>query len=168
MEDILYLATPFIALILLSVMIDKLTIVIERIMFLIPKFPDRFEWSFAYIIIVGISYYIASEGDFDILSHLGLTFNYTWQGYLITAIAISGGSCFVRTSFDMINTMPSVLGGMKSHIRNIITPVEPHNDINIIEDIVNKEENIIFEDSNVINKENDIYEYNKSFYSDDI
>lgn len=122
MEEVISLIIPFIALALISVMTDRLTMVLEAIMKKVPKLPDSFEWWIAYFIVLGISYVVCDEGNFDLFLYLHLTFSHPWEGYLLTALVLSGGSSFVRTQFTMIDKIPSVLSTIMSSIKNMAVP----------------------------------------------
>lgn len=113
------LIIAFISVAILSVMIDKFTVFLEGVMAKLPGLPDRFEWSFAYALIVGIGFLVCSEGHFSLFAYLQFNFNYDWQGYLLTSLIISGGSTFVRTQFGMINEIPSSIGGITTTFRRL-------------------------------------------------
>lgn len=118
--EVVALIIPFIALAILSVMIDKLTLVIEGIMNKIPGFPDRFEWWAAYSIVAIISFIICWQGSFSLFIYLGIHFKYAWEGWLMTALVISGGSSFVRSNFVMIESIPTVLSGVTATVANFV------------------------------------------------
>jgi hypothetical protein len=117
LDQIIDLVIPFIALAILSVGIDKLTLVLEGIMHKIPKLPDKFEWTIAYIIVLGISYLVCWQGDFKLFAYLNLNFKYEWEDWFLTALIISGGSAFVRTNFIMIDNIPSVIRGISTTLK---------------------------------------------------
>lgn len=119
--EVVSLIIPFIALAILSVMIDKLTLVIEGIMHKIPGFPDRFEWWAAYVIVAIISFIICWQGGFSLFMYLGINFKYAWEGWLMTALVLSGGSAFVRSNFAMIESIPSILSGVTATVTNFVS-----------------------------------------------
>ena len=99
MEQIILLIIPFIALAILSVMIDKFTLFLEAIAHKIPGLPDKFEWSLAYGLVFLSSFLVCYQGNWDLFAYLDFHFNYAWQGWALTALVVSGGSAFVRTQF---------------------------------------------------------------------
>lgn len=119
MDEVLSLIIPFITLSLLSVLIDRLLMVLERIVNRIPHLPDRFEPQIAYLLILIFSYGISYYSGFRFFSYLGLLFMYDWMDFLATALLISGGSTFIRNSYDMMNSMPGILGGLTSSIKSL-------------------------------------------------
>lgn len=119
MENIVALIIPFIAVSILSVLIDRLTMVFEAIMNRIPGLPDRLEWVFAYILVSIISYFICFMGDFDLFIYLDINFKFRELGYLITSLCISGGSVYVRQQFDVMGGMPSSISGVTSSFRSL-------------------------------------------------
>jgi hypothetical protein len=120
MNSIIELVIPFIALAILSVMIDRFTLFLEGIMHRIPKLPDKFEWWFAYVVILGLSFLVCWQGDFNLFVYLDFHFWYLWEGYLITALVISGGSSFVRSQFEIINDIPSVVMGATTSVSKFL------------------------------------------------
>jgi len=114
MNEIVNLIIPFIACAILSVMIDKATLVLEAIMHRIPKLPDHFEWHVSYIVVLLISYLVCWQGQFSLFSYLEFEFQIEWQGWFMTALFISGGSAFVRTNFGLIEAIPVNMGGVTS------------------------------------------------------
>lgn len=128
MDVIVSLILPFIGLAILSLMIDKATRALEGIMHSIPNLPDKFEWWFAYLIVLGSSYLVVQEGNFDFFSYININFRYDWERYLFTALIISGGSSFVKSSFGMIELIPSAVRGVGSTVRNVFkSNVVPEN-----------------------------------------
>lgn len=119
MENIVALIIPFIALSILSVLIDRLTMVLEGIMHKIPGLPDHFEWIPAYFIVLAISYAVCFFGDFGLFLYLDIQFKYQWMDYLLTSLIISGGSYYVRQQFDSINNLPSIMTGVTSSIKSL-------------------------------------------------
>jgi hypothetical protein len=103
------LIIPFIALSLLSVMLDRFTMFLEGVMHRIPYLPDKFEWWFAYILVLSSSYVVCWQLDFQIFRYLGLEAKYHWFDWLLTSLIISGGSTFLKKQFKLINDIPSIL-----------------------------------------------------------
>lgn len=115
------LIIPFVALCILSVLIDKFTIFLEKIMEKVPYLPDKFEASIAYILVFTSSYIVCWRGNYDLFNYLNLTFQHIWEGWILTALLLSGGSRFVRESFGVINTMPQVISNVYSSIGGIFS-----------------------------------------------
>jgi hypothetical protein len=108
MDEVLYLVTPFIVIVLLSLIIDKFMFIIQEVIHKIPYLPDKLEGCIAYNLILALSFLICWQGNFDIFKYLGIDFKYAWEGWLLTSGIISGGSQFVKLSFGMINEIPSL------------------------------------------------------------
>lgn len=119
MESIVELIIPFIALSILSVLVDRLTMVLEGLMKAIPGLPDSFEWFIAYAFVLATAYAICHLGNFGIFIYLDIVFVYPWIDYLLTALIISGGSHYVRQHFDTINNIPSAMSSVTSSIRSL-------------------------------------------------
>ncbi|MDF2534323.1 MAG: hypothetical protein K0R18_480 [Bacillales bacterium] len=120
--EIVALIIPFIALALISVMADRITLVLQAIMKRIPRLPDQFEWWIAYFVVLGISYVVCMEGNFDLFRYLNINFSKPWEGWLLTALVLSGGSSFVKSQFNMIDTIPGVISGVTTAIKNMVVP----------------------------------------------
>ncbi|MDK2820985.1 MAG: hypothetical protein PWP31_950 [Clostridia bacterium] len=86
---------------------------------LIPGLPDSFEWPVAYIFVLATGYIVCWQGNYDLFAYLDINFRQPWQGWLMTALVISGGSAFVRNSFDVVDNIPASLGGITSTIKKI-------------------------------------------------
>lgn len=114
------LITPFIALVLLSTLIDRATLALEGLMHKVPKLPDHFEWWVAYLFVLGAGYFICYELDFTMFKYLGLEAKHEELDWLLTALIISGGSTFVRTQFGIINEIPAFLSGITTSISKVI------------------------------------------------
>jgi hypothetical protein len=119
MDEFLGMTTPFIVLILFSVLIDRFMFVLNKTIEKIPHLPDKIEGCIAYSIILGISYLICWQGSYDLFKYLNVNFNYAWEGFLLSSMLVSGGSSFVKLSFGLINEIPSVLGSLTSSIGKI-------------------------------------------------
>lgn len=119
MDGVMSLIVPFIAIAVLSVLIDRVTMVIEGIMHRIPHFPDNLEWYSAYFIVLFIAYSICYFGDFGFFVYLDFRFIYRWMDYLMTAFMISGGSIYLRKQFSTINELPSIISGITSSIKSV-------------------------------------------------
>lgn len=138
-EEIISLVIPFIAIALLAVIIDRIILWLSSILNAIPIFPDKVEWYIAFTIVFIISYLVCWQGNFDFMSFLGFQFNYAWEGYLVSAAIISGGSSMIKNSFNLINEMPSVITGLTTTFkRKTVTTLKKTEENNSIE-----EQNII-------------------------
>ncbi|MTI82761.1 MAG: hypothetical protein FH756_02445 [Firmicutes bacterium] len=120
MDQVVSLVIPFIALAIISVMIDKFTLFLEGVMEKVPGLPDYFEWPVAYIIVLTVSLLFCWQGRFDLFSYLDINFLYDWEGWLMTALVISGGSAFVRTSFNVVDSIPMGIGSVSSAVTRIL------------------------------------------------
>ncbi|MEG6615406.1 hypothetical protein V6C27_03040 [Peptococcaceae bacterium 1198_IL3148] len=121
MDQVIELIIPFIALAILSVMIDKFTLFLEAAMNLIPGLPDKFEWPVAYVLVLAAGYVVCWQGNYDLFAYLNINFNYSWQGWLMTALVISGGSAFVRSSFGVVDAIPTGIGGVTSVVKKFFS-----------------------------------------------
>ena len=120
-ENIVFnLVVPFVAIALLSVMIDRFTLFLEGLMKRIPKLPNKFEWWFAYILVLAASFIVCWQLDFQIFRYLGLEARLPWFDWLLTSLIISGGSTFLKTQFNLINDIPSILN-MTSSFRRMVS-----------------------------------------------
>ena len=118
-EQIVQLIIPFIALGFLSVMIDKLVLVLENTSEKTPYFPNEFPWWLKYCIILCIAYYVSWQGNYDFWKYLNVNFNEYWQGHLMTAVLLSGGSKLIKVGFSMVDAIPSSVGGITTTVRRM-------------------------------------------------
>ncbi len=88
-------------------MIDKLVLVLEDVSEKVPYFPNEFSWWLKYVIVVIVAYYISWQGNYNFWVYLNIDFNHDWQGYLMTALLLSGGSSLVKVGFSIIDTIPN-------------------------------------------------------------
>lgn len=114
------LVIPFIVLALLSVMIDRFTLVLQGIMHKIPFLPNKFEWWIAYFIILASGYTVCWQLDFALFRYFSLEAANVEFDWLLTALIISGGSSFLRAQFSMIESVPSVLYNLSSTFRKFV------------------------------------------------
>ncbi len=120
-EKVINLIIPFIALAFLSVMIDKLVLVLEDISEKLPFLPNEFPWWFNYFVVLSLAYYIVWQGNYNFWAYLNVNFNFMWQGYLMTALILSGGSSLVKHSFSLVDTIPGNISNVTTTIRRMIT-----------------------------------------------
>lgn len=160
--EVIALIIPFVAIAVISIMADRLTMVLQAIMNRIPKLPDKFEWWIAYFIVLGISYLVCMEGNFDLFAYFNMHFRYSWEGWLLTALVLSGGSSFVKTQFNMIDSIPGVISGVTTTIKNIVVP---NNKKNASQEVTsNTSETVTTSDVSDSNETN----YDSSRFTDDI
>jgi hypothetical protein len=103
------LIVPFIALCFLSVMVDRAVLVLEEVMHRIPWLPNKFWAPVAYLIVFVAGYVICWRGNFCFFTSLGFAFNHACEGWLMTALLISGGSTFVKQTFGIVNSIPQAV-----------------------------------------------------------
>jgi len=113
------LIVPFIALAILSVMIDRFTLFLQHVMEKIPGLPDRFEKPIAYLIVLAASYIACWRGDYSLFTYLNFAFQHKEEGYFFTALVISGGSMFLRESFSAIDNIPVSISSAYGAIRRV-------------------------------------------------
>ncbi len=127
------LIVPFIALCILSVVIDRIMMVLERTMVKIPWLPNKFDAGIAYVIVFSVGFVICWRGNFNFFSSLNFAFKHDFEGWLYTAALLSGGSAFVKQSFGMINSIPQAVSMVWSTATGFLnsgtttTPTAPSN-----------------------------------------
>ncbi len=119
MQEIISLAIPFIAIAIFATMIDIITQAIEIATERVPKMPDYLGSFTTYLVVLIISFLICWQGRFDLFKYLAIEFQQPWQGWLFTALVISGGSSFVRKKFGLINDIPSGIYGIRTTFVNL-------------------------------------------------
>ena len=175
MEEIVSLIIPFIALAIISVMIDKLTLFLEGVMHKVPNFPDHLEWYVAYAFVLITSTIVCWQGDFRFFDYLNLYFP-TYLDYLMTGLVISGGSAFVRTQFSMIESIPMAITGVTSTFTRFVSRKPNNSNIKSNESTQNEQHTNYVQSNNEFPPADDEYppaeeiiENNKdNRYSDDI
>jgi hypothetical protein len=116
------LIIPFIALCILSVMVDRLIMVLEEIAKKIPWLPiNKFWGPLAYLIVFAAGYLVCWMGNFDFFTSLGFTFQHPYEGWSMTALLLSGGSAFVKSAFGMVNSIPQIVSNVFSTVTNFVT-----------------------------------------------
>lgn len=113
------LLIPFFTLCFAVVLIDRFTVFLETIINKVPLLPDKFEPTIAYITVFAISYLFCWRGHFDFFQYLNLTFNYSFEGWILTALLLSGGSSLVKNSFNIITQIPSSISYITSTISGL-------------------------------------------------
>lgn len=129
LDGLMDLIIPFIALAIISLMIDKFTLFLEGLVKRIPFLPDQFDWWVAYLIVLTMAFLVCWQGNFDLFWYLHIHFAYPWEGWLMTALIISGGSSFVRTNFTLIDSIIGSVVGTLVTIKRIIVPGDRRTEI---------------------------------------
>ena len=130
MQEIVSLAIPFIAIAIFASMVDSLVQALEYLLQKISGFPDYLENVAAYFTVFLISLLVCWQGEFDLFVYLNIKFQQAWQGWLMTALVISGGSSFVRYKFGLIKEIPSGVYGLSANLSNVFKnkPPQPRPD----------------------------------------
>ena len=125
MQEIVSLAIPFVAIAIFASMVDSLVQALEHLFQKIPGFPDHLENVAAYLLVFLISLVVCWQGRFDLFVYLNIKFQEAWQGWLMTALVISGGSSFVRYKFGLIKEIPSGVYGLTANLSNVFKSKPP-------------------------------------------
>lgn len=104
------IAIAFIATALLVVMVDQMTRIIKEVL----PFPARVEAVITYIVLCGIASVVCWQGDFDLFRYLNFTWQYPWEGWLLTGALIAGGSSLLVKQFHVVGLIPSIISGVAS------------------------------------------------------
>ena len=104
------IAVAFIATALLVVMVDQMTRIIKGIL----PFPSKVESVITYIVLTGIASVVCWQGDFDLFRYLHFSWQYPWEGWLLTGTLIAGGSSLLVQQFKVVGLIPSVISGVAS------------------------------------------------------
>lgn len=104
------IAVAFIATALLVVMVDQMTRIIKEIL----PFPAKVEAVITYIILCGIASVVCWQGDFDLFRYLNFTWQYPWEGWVLTGALIAGGSSLLVKQFRVVGLIPSIISGVSS------------------------------------------------------
>lgn len=125
---------PLAGVCIISVMVDVAILVLEKIMGAIKGFPDVIEGPIAYILVLIVSFLIFWQGNFDLFLYFTFQFNYEWQGFLMTALVVSGGSIFIRKQFDTINTIPAGFSSVTATVRKFVrSPIVPSSTTSVLD-----------------------------------
>ena len=125
MQEIVSLAIPFIAIAIFASMVDSLAQALEYMFQKISGFPDYLENVTAYILVFLLSLVVCWQGEFDLFVYLNVKFQEVWQGWVMTALVISGGSSFVRYKFGLIKEIPSGVYGLTANLSNVFKNKPP-------------------------------------------
>lgn len=104
------IAIAFIATALLVVMVDQMTRIIKEIL----PFPPRVEAVITYFVLTGIASVVCWQGDFDLFRYLNFSWQYPWEGWLLTGALIAGGSSLLVKQFKVVGLIPSIISGTAS------------------------------------------------------
>lgn len=104
------IAIAFIATALLVVMVDQMTRIIKEVL----PFPARVEAVITYIVLCGIASVVCWQGDFDLFRYLNFSWQYPWEGWLLTGALIAGGSSLLVKQFKVVGLIPSIISGTAS------------------------------------------------------
>lgn len=104
------IAIAFIATALLVVMVDQMTRIIKEVL----PFPAKVEAVITYIVLCGIASVVCWQGDFDLFRYLDFTWQYQWEGWLLTGALIAGGSSLLVKQFKVVGLIPSIISGTAS------------------------------------------------------
>lgn len=107
-------ALAFVTLTILTVMVDRWTFWTQGIVKLIPFLPDRLHWTCGYALAFGASLGVCWRLHFDLFDALGLSSTTQWDGYVLTALIMSGGSSFLAVQYKALDTIPGVVRGVMS------------------------------------------------------
>jgi hypothetical protein len=102
-------------------MVDKFALVLQQGMKKVPFLPDQFETPIAYLIVFAASFTACWRGHYSLFEYLDFTFAHEFEGWILTALVISGGSAFLRESFDTMNSLPGILSGMYGYVSRTVT-----------------------------------------------
>lgn len=109
------LIVPFIAVIFLTQVIDKLIMFVDWLVKVSPTKYDHIERWFAYGLIFVVSFFLCRVAHFDFFGFLGFTFDHDFWKWAFTAGLISGGSRYIKESFSLIEGLPGIITGMVSY-----------------------------------------------------
>ncbi len=119
------LLIPIVALIFLAVMIDKLTMAIDLWVHKTDWMPEKIEDYVAYGIIWCIGFICCWRGHYSLFTYLDFKFAYEFEGWIMTAFVLSGGSAYLKKNFDVMENMPGFLSSMYGTARRVITGSSP-------------------------------------------
>ena len=143
--QIISLVIPFIALIFFIGMAETITIGIINVFKKIPKLPNSYGFFFAFTVTLIGATTICYLGDFRFFSFLGVDFINKWVDYLFTGLVITKGSKFLKSRFDLVNQIPSIISGLRvfknNNNENTINPEVPRSQLDRILDEIQDENN---------------------------
>jgi len=107
MTDIVSLAIPFIALIFFIGMGENLVQFLENL------FNREFHSGIGFFIIFLIFFGITFSGDWAFFSYFSIEFTPYWIDYIMSSVVVAAGSKFLEKKFNIINTIPSIITGIR-------------------------------------------------------
>lgn len=119
MQQMTSLAMAFVVIAIAALIIDVVTDRIQNLLKIIPIISEQLYNILSYIIVLMLSYYFCWQGNFDLFLCLNISFNCKWQGWLMTALIISGGSKTIIEKYNLISKIPSSIFMLKKeHKKN--------------------------------------------------
>jgi hypothetical protein len=110
----------FVMLFILSKMVDKAVLFLEYILKYIPRLPDKIEAPIAYILVTGLSYIACWRFNFSIFSAFGYPTVDLYEGWIGTALVLSGGSKFMREISENLDYLPGFLSTIIQSTRQVL------------------------------------------------
>lgn len=110
----------FVMLFVLSKCVDKAVLFLQFILKATPNLPDKFEAPIAYILVSGFSYLACWRFNFSIFAAFGYPTAQLHEGWIGTALVLSGGSKFMREISDNLDFMPGFLSSIINATRQIV------------------------------------------------
>ncbi|SDZ19660.1 hypothetical protein [Tindallia californiensis] len=107
MDDIVSLVIPFIAMIFFIGMTENIVEELENL------FNRKIHEAVGYFLVLVLAFAISMLGDYRFFEYLDVTFQYDWMDWMMSAFVIAAGSGFLEKKFDIINTIPSVISGVR-------------------------------------------------------
>jgi hypothetical protein len=120
----------FVMLYFLSKMVDKAVLFLQFILKYIPFLKDSFEPAIAYGLVTGMSYVACWRLNFSIFAVFGWPTVIPHEGWIGTALVLSGGSKFMREISDHLDYMPGFLSSIVNATRRVIIGNTPGKDTN--------------------------------------
>ncbi|MEW6726918.1 MAG: hypothetical protein AB1327_08170 [Bacillota bacterium] len=117
MDGFISLIIPFIVVAVAVKMVDAVAKWLEDVMHAIPGLPDKVERPFSYLVVFILSYVFCWRAHFSFFTYLDCRFDHEWEGWILTALVLSGGSAFAQASWGLISTIPFNVGGAYAAIR---------------------------------------------------
>lgn len=107
MQDIISLAIPFIAIIFFIGIIENI------VEFITQGMRKNISNVVGFAISFILAFFICWAGDFNFFKYLYVDFFNPIMDWGMSALVISAGSGFLQRKFDIINTIPSVISGIR-------------------------------------------------------
>ena len=110
----------FVALILVAKLIDPVLWFLQEVLKRIPHLPNVIERPFAYLLSGLLAYFICWSNNFAFFKILGFDAKWEIEGFILTALLISGGSKSLRNTTGELDYLPSFLSSIISSTRRLI------------------------------------------------